>query len=184
MASTIFSKISRLFGRKPRSKSLAELAAENPEFARAINDFLNDDRIPPEVAKSYVNQILNAHQVSRHVTGDPVLGASLTTMEPGACVYLMRRDDGAYKIGMSNNLVRRLGELQRIAANLVPVHYILCETREDAYEAEREIHKEYAKYRIDGEFFVRPQKELDLLKAIFWYKNGVFYYPLHEYTGP
>lgn len=173
--------ISKLFRRKPQPKSLAEFVAEDREAARIVDDFLNDENIPPEVAKSYVDQMLNARQISEQVSNDPELASSLTGMQPGACVYLMKRKDGAYKIGMSNSPVRRLGELKKILPSLEPVHYILCETRKDAYRAEQKLHKEYSEYRLDGEFFKLPPQEVDQLKAIFWYKGGNFYYPLFEY---
>lgn len=75
-------------------------------------------------------------------------------------VYLMECG-GRYKIGVSADVDRRLKQLDKRPFELLLVTY--SELFEDAYTAEKVLHKQYEKYRVYGEWFDIPQDELAVL---------------------
>lgn len=69
-------------------------------------------------------------------------------------VYFVERADGCIKIGVTRNMERRLNEL-RTGSNkeLKVVAKFPFSSKLQAYEMEKQLHKRFAKFRQEGEWF-------------------------------
>lgn len=70
-------------------------------------------------------------------------------------VYFVRAGNrGAIKIGMADNVEKRVAELQcGNASKLNIISVIKCDSREQAFDTERRIHKFFKRQCIRGEWF-------------------------------
>lgn len=83
-----------------------------------------------------------------------------------ACyVYIMRNEDnGAYKIGISNDPKYREHTLQSQEPNVNVIFFCEFPTRDAAQQVESEMHEKYAQYHMRGEWFAIPHK---MVKEVF-----------------
>lgn len=92
--------------------------------------------------------------------------AELVQLPTGQYVYLMQDVSltGFIKIGRSNNVARRLHQFDlALPIQLKVIHVIRCN---DMCESEAELHRYYAKKRINGEFFDLTVDDVLHLKSI------------------
>lgn len=69
-------------------------------------------------------------------------------------LYIMeskQADVSFYKIGVTNNLDKRLKSIR--TGNPNKVNYIYTELNKDAYKLERWLHAQFSKKRLEGEWF-------------------------------
>ena len=79
-------------------------------------------------------------------------------------VYLMRADNGVYKIGTSKNVEQRLSGLRgESAIGIVVIHYFACR---DARKIEKNLHKKYRKQRDHHEWFTLDSDEVKWFTSI------------------
>lgn len=85
-------------------------------------------------------------------------------------VYLMECG-GKYKIGISKDVARRVKELDKrpFKINVVAT----SEMFEDAFMAERVLHSQCDKYRIDGEWFALPDNEIDAISEKIFMASSI-----------
>ncbi len=93
-------------------------------------------------------------------------------LNAGGFVYLMRRDDGCHKIGISIAPEKRLIQIQRKhpSAYIVSTFY-----SKECADAENELHDMFAASRKDGEWFDLDGRELQFIYSISDYGNNHFY---------
>lgn len=72
----------------------------------------------------------------------------------GACVYYIQRQDGLIKIGYSGNFAARLNSLTKEHGPLV-----VLATEAGDYDQEKFRHRQFAKFRVEGEWF-KPSAKL------------------------
>ena len=100
-------------------------------------------------------------------------------MKPGsnsdACyVYVMRNEEnGAYKIGISNDPKYREHTLQSQEPNVNIVFCCEFPTRDAAFQVESEMHNKYSKYRIRGEWFAIPHSIIPQVYMSIVQRRGV-----------
>lgn len=73
-------------------------------------------------------------------------------------VYIIHhRETSMIKIGLSDDPMSRLKEIQTGNGNALTLRYVLaCPSRESASSIERLLHKRYGRYRATGEWFKVP----------------------------
>jgi hypothetical protein len=84
--------------------------------------------------------------------------------EAPGCVYLMRADNGAYKIGLSRRPRERVQQLRRNRFGTIEVLHVI-ET-DNMRALERELHKRYADKQIHGEWFMLDESDVAEIKAL------------------
>lgn len=67
-------------------------------------------------------------------------------------VYIVEKEDGAVKIGISQDVQKRIRALSKQGGFKV-VNQFYTEPCSNAHEIEREMHLKYKRFRIDGEWF-------------------------------
>ena len=76
-------------------------------------------------------------------------------------VYIIKAENGLYKIGKTRNIIQRLGSLFTMSpVKLTVLHTIKTN---DAYHCERELHENYREYRSHGEWFRLPNETVQHL---------------------
>lgn len=91
---------------------------------------------------------------------EPVAGAP----ERVTYVYLMRAENGRYKIGISVDPEKRLADLRDgSAVDIELVHYFAAE---DAAGIERVLHREYETKRVRGEWFALDEADVASICAV------------------
>jgi len=81
-------------------------------------------------------------------------------------VYFIADGLGNVKIGSTSDLEKRLKAYQAHNPNQVKVIKIIsCSDMQQARETEKQLHKEFSKYRISGEWFMLPEYILNALVA-------------------
>lgn len=93
-------------------------------------------------------------------------------LSAGGYVYLMKRDDGYYKIGISIAPEKRAIQIQRKFPSAYLVHTFYSKEYADA---ENELHAMFDHQRKDGEWFDLNRQELQLIYSISDYGNNHFY---------
>jgi hypothetical protein len=69
-------------------------------------------------------------------------------------VYVVQSLRGPIKIGVAENPERRLSTLQGGNPDEIRLEfYLCCADRESAYQVEAHLHRRYAAYRVNGEWF-------------------------------
>lgn len=86
-------------------------------------------------------------------------------------VYLMKDAEGVYKIGMSDNPMRRLMEISRNHKQIELLHAIPADQMD---KAESALHDKFQKRRIKGEWFSLMLRDVVDIKSIAKYENGEF----------
>lgn len=82
-------------------------------------------------------------------------------------VYVIKKEDGAVKIGISQDVQKRVNALSKQGGFEI-VNQFHTEPCSNAHEIEREMHMKYKKLRIDGEWFnVSFEKAVKALKVLF-----------------
>lgn len=76
-------------------------------------------------------------------------------------LYIIAHPEGYYKIGVANNPVRRLEELQ--IGSPYELDIIAFAGFTDPQEAEKALHSRFDKYNVRGEWFKIPQKLMSML---------------------
>lgn len=83
-------------------------------------------------------------------------------------VYLFQADhNNWYKIGISADIKRRLKDFATLPFDLVCIHHYLLPNRQKARDIEAALHKEFARNRVNGEWF-----KLDL-DDVLWIQKVV-----------
>lgn len=75
-------------------------------------------------------------------------------------VYMLRRSDGATKIGYTHHPKQRYSALQKIIGE--PLEIIAEYDVADPIKYEGYLHDLFSEYRLEGEWFMLPKKHLDL----------------------
>ena len=90
-------------------------------------------------------------------------------------LYIFNRlATNSYKIGITNNITRRLREVQNGSDEpLVISAYIECQDRTMARETEREIHKLLTNGRLSGEWYRLDDADLDRLEMVYDLRRDV-----------
>ena len=71
----------------------------------------------------------------------------------GEYVYFVGCCD-AVKIGVSDNIKRRIGEMERVNPHKLVLHaYIRCTKKKTAYDLERHLHERFTKHHLRYEWF-------------------------------
>ena len=84
-----------------------------------------------------------------------------TNTEEACFVYIMRNNDnGAYKIGISNNPKYREHTLQSQEPNVTCIFQLEFESRERARSVESDMHLKWAEYHLRGEWFAIPHERI------------------------
>jgi hypothetical protein len=78
-------------------------------------------------------------------------------------VYLIRADNGLYKIGLTSNIERRFNTLR--AQSPIPLELILYVNGENARELERELHDKFSDKRHHGEWFELSDENLAYIRT-------------------
>lgn len=86
-------------------------------------------------------------------------------------VYLMKRKDGAHKIGLTNDTDRRLAQIQREFEEVELLHTIKCD---DMRAAESMLHSYFSDQRLDGEWFDLGQSQIDYIYSLTRFEDGWF----------
>lgn len=86
-------------------------------------------------------------------------------------VYLMHRKNGDYKIGLSGNVDRRLGQIKKDYPQVQLVHKIAVD---DMRQAEAMLHEEFANKRQDGEWFSLSPEDVELIVRRVRFEDGWF----------
>lgn len=86
-------------------------------------------------------------------------------------VYLMKRDDGCHKIGLSGNPDRRLKQIQRDFPTAVLIHTLKTD---DMRQAESYMHQEFAAHRKDGEWFDLSPDQVQTICQRVRFEDGWF----------
>ena len=83
-------------------------------------------------------------------------------------LYIMHDDsNNNIKIGVTNNIDRRLSELQTASAGALNMMYISPKC-DNAYEIERKVHDHFSAYRKNGEWFsVAPYLVIAYIESLF-----------------
>lgn len=101
-------------------------------------------------------------------------------------VYLIQKGYGAIKIGVSKDPEKRCKELQiGNGSKLFLIAKFPCKTRNDANILEKELHRKFEKFRMNGEWFKkRILKEFshraELFPHIFQKEMKVKFNSYHE----
>jgi hypothetical protein len=77
-------------------------------------------------------------------------------------IYFLQDDIGRTKIGKTKDIDKRIFNIG-ILLPKQPILFHFFKTQ-DMTKSEKELHKKYIKYRLDGEWFNLPKKELDKIK--------------------
>lgn len=95
-------------------------------------------------------------------------------------VYFLRADiSGVYKIGITNNPLKRLYQLQTSCPYRLKIRYLFdCENQDNAYKLEKHFHKKFKKHRMNGEWFSK-----DLKTIIRKWMNDFYYHNISGRTG-
>ena len=95
-----------------------------------------------------------------------------TNAEEACFVYIMRNNDnGAYKIGISNNPKYREHTLQSQEPNVTCIFQLEFESRERARSVESDMHLKWAEFHLRGEWFAIPHERVnEVMKDIIKYK--------------
>lgn len=81
----------------------------------------------------------------------------------GGCVYLIKAENGLYKIGYTYGLRKRLSQLKkRIPVPISCEHFILTETPE---QLEKELHRQFAHRNFTGEWFALTAADVATIKG-------------------
>lgn len=102
---------------------------------------------------------------NNNLTSEPLKDGCLSCF-----VYIMRNNDnGAYKIGISNDPAYREHTLQSQEPNITCIFQVEFPTREIARDIEHNMHIKYAEYHMRGEWYAIPHEEiskvmLDIIK--------------------
>jgi hypothetical protein len=85
-------------------------------------------------------------------------------------VYIIRRADGAHKIGHTNNLTRRLAQFRTIypGDELKAVMVFKVKNR---YDTETFLHRWFRRLCVGGEWFNLGKRELDMIRR--WYSDAI-----------
>jgi len=86
-------------------------------------------------------------------------------------VYLMHRDDGCHKIGLSGKPDRRLSQIQRDFPSATLVHTMRAD---DMRQAEKMMHDEFSAKRKDGEWFNLSAQEVEAICQRIRFEDGWF----------
>lgn len=79
-------------------------------------------------------------------------------------VYLMMSSNGYYKIGISNNVKKRLQGIKRQFPVMVEIiHYFACY---DCRKTEKYLHKKYFSKRVEYEWFQLDKYDVEWIKSI------------------
>lgn len=86
--------------------------------------------------------------------------------EPIKCTYLIKSDNGLYKIGQTGNMTNRLVHL-RVEYHGEALEVIdICETA-GHYKFEQYLHKKYKDSRVYGEWFNLDEGQISEIKTLF-----------------
>ena len=77
-------------------------------------------------------------------------------------VYLLRADNGLYKIGRARNVARRMKSFLKLPYELQLIHIIATD---DMYEIEADMHFFYADKKMLGEWFALSDEDVRNIKA-------------------
>lgn len=92
--------------------------------------------------------------------------------EKSGYIYVIRADTGHYKIGRTNNVPNRMRLFSvKLPFNFEIITYFACE---DMYESESELHRFFAEHRTNGEWFNLNSEQVDLLRAVYESRGGIF----------
>lgn len=88
--------------------------------------------------------------------------------------YLISDNNGFYKIGLSQNPDIRLKQISKeLQIELKLLHSF---PSDNVKESEELLHMRFGPVRIEGEWFVLSDKDVEYIMKISEYKNGKFYY--------
>lgn len=93
-------------------------------------------------------------------------------LSEGGYVYLLKRDDGCHKIGISIAPEKRLIQIRRQHPSACIVHTFYSK---EYVEAEKELHTMFEVGRKDGEWFDLDEIGLQLICRVIRYENNHFY---------
>ena len=83
------------------------------------------------------------------------------TKKPGY-VYLIRAENGYYKIGRAKNYQERIERLEvKLPFSIEPLHILQCV---DMVEAERALHIRFQDKRVNGEWFALTPEDVEYIK--------------------
>ena len=89
-----------------------------------------------------------------------------TNVEEACFVYIMRNNDnGAYKIGISNNPKYREHTLQSQEPDITSIFQLEFESRDKARAVESDMHLKWAEFHIRGEWFAIPHERVSEVMA-------------------
>jgi hypothetical protein len=89
-------------------------------------------------------------------------------------IYFIKNNQNQIKIGSTDNLKKRLGELQTgNSSKLIPLYIIENEIFQEkgSFFFEKHIHEICEKYRVGGEWY--EASVLDFLLKVPWYKENM-----------
>jgi hypothetical protein len=100
---------------------------------------------------SMQKKLKHASKIARRLAG-------LTSEKPPEHIYIFE-SGGHFKIGRTNNLAKRL---ERITKTIIPfaTNVIFTAAVKNAIKMEKTLHKEFATYRITGEWFLFERERL------------------------
>ena len=94
----------------------------------------------------------------------PIQNHSLPNGATGGSIYLIHAvDTNLYKIGRTDNMKRRWGQLNSTQGPH-RLKLIMWEKVRDSHFSERELHRAYSKWRRNGEWFYLDNKRLQQVK--------------------
>lgn len=110
--------------------------------------------------KPYAQKMLNKYMMNQ-----PKVKTIKQRTKYKGYIYFLKEHSGKTKIGKTKNLNNRIFNL----CVLFPVKPTLIYSfrTNDIYKKERELHKKYYKYRMDGEWFNLPKKEIEYIKRTY-----------------
>lgn len=117
-----------------------------------------------EEIETLKEEVENFQQITGKITNRP-------GKNPGY-VYLMRRQNGDCKIGLSEDVDRRHDQIRRDFPGTSLLNWFDCD---DMRTAERILHDEFCAKRRDGEWFTLDPDEIDYLMTIGKYERGEFW---------
>lgn len=89
------------------------------------------------------------------------------TINAGSCFVYFISDEESLKIGIANDVPKRLKQLQTgSSSKLNIIHVVPFNSRKEAMKKERELHKKYEAFRLEGEWFVKQPVILDELISV------------------
>lgn len=122
------------------------------------------DNCSKEVVKKCNDEINRQYEAKIFGTSKP---SSKPSSKPNrkkhpGYIYFLKDDTDRIKIGKSTNIDNRIFNIG-IKLPVLPILYHFFKTN-DMTKSEEELHEKYSEYRLNGEWFELPEKELEHIK--------------------